>query len=485
MEEIIDLDTLTGGGDSGGNRSVNFGGGLEFLMNDKKRSSSPKSQIDLAELDSLEKELNDLSQDTSHGGGGGGGGGFFNFSTIPEEIHIEEEPRIHLGGATSNTAPNIKTWDGFSKMNMDAMGDDSAPSRSGGSSSSANLSFNEKRRKKRMMIKKIQEWCEKGFIRQNPNFTMDSPFEEVEDEYEACLEEKRKKDSVKLYGWWFTTFVNTVEFVNNKYDPFDINLEGWSEQVSDDIESYEDIFAELHEKYKGGKIAPELSLLLRLGFSAAMVHITNKTLSNATPGFNDVIRQSPELMRLFTNATVETMSKQSPTMGFMNSMMGSGPGGPSAMPAPAPAPNMAYGRPPPPMETQGPKAAAPPIRPGQMNYSPNLGATRPDLNAARPMFQEKGVDLENPVRADVPERTPRGEMSGPSVKPPPGINDILANLKTKNVDIQQQDDSTVSITSLKELQANTTLPKSARRRSGGAGGRGSRNRSENAISLDL
>lgn len=473
MEEVIDLDSF-----DGEPKSVNFGGGLEFLMNDKKRSSSPKTQIDLAELDNLENELNDLSNETNGRApspiGRGGGGGFFSFANVDVDPPMDSGPRINLGGATSDTQPNMRTWDGFSKMNLDAEPPSSTER------ASSNLSANEKRRKKRAMLKKINEWCDKGIIRQNPNFTMDTPFEEVEDEYESCLDDKRKKDSIKLYGWWFTTFVNTIEYVNNRYDPFDINLDGWGEQVSDDMESYEEIFAELHEKYKGGKLAPELSLLLRLGFSAAMVNFTNKALSAATPGFNDVIRQSPELMRLFTNATVETMSKQSPAMGFMNSMMGNAPQQ-QQFPgqAPPPPPNTSYGRPPPPIETQGPRAAAPPIRPGQMNYTPNMGAV------SNPMFQERGVELQAPVRTDIPERSTRPptrqEMSGPSIEPAGGIQNILSNLKTKTVDIQKEDDSMVSISSLKELQSTTTLPKSSRRRGGGS----RTNQQENVVSLDL
>ena len=41
--------------------SVNFGPGIELLMNDKKRSSSNAVNIDLGELDKLENELNSLS----------------------------------------------------------------------------------------------------------------------------------------------------------------------------------------------------------------------------------------------------------------------------------------------------------------------------------------------------------------------------------------------------------------------------------------
>lgn len=486
MEEIVDLDNFDL--DNKGERSVSFGDGIELLMNDKKRSSSNvKTQINLAELDNLESELNDLSKENSETRSTRG---LFDYggSRNNEEDYNNES---NLGRATYETVGNTSTWDGFSSMN-DKMMDTELPT----SRASSGLSAREKNRKKRAMIKKINEWHEKGFIKTNPNFNMETPYEEVEDEYETCMEDKRKRDSVKLYGWWFMTFVNTVEYANGAFNPFDLNLDGWGEQVSDDIDSYEEIFAELHDKYKGGKIAPELSLLLRLGFSAAMVNFTNKALATATPGFNDVIRQSPELMKLFTNATVDTMSKQSPGMGFMANMMN-----------PEPPVNTMFGHPPAPVQTQGPKAQPPPSRPGnppQMNYTQSMGASRPDLAAGRgftvdgksPMFSEKGVNMSQPQqRANIPERTPirqpmnispiqnasssqRKEMSGPSMQPV-GIDDILANLKTTSVNIQEKDDgSLVSISSLKELQNDTTLPKNSRRRR-------KPKSEENSISLDI
>ena len=62
--QIIDLDSI--GGDS--KPSVNFGGGIELLMNDKMKSSGNSrapsergEEINLDDLSSLEKELNDLT----------------------------------------------------------------------------------------------------------------------------------------------------------------------------------------------------------------------------------------------------------------------------------------------------------------------------------------------------------------------------------------------------------------------------------------
>lgn len=310
--------------------SVNFGPGIELLMNDKKKSSSNNGNFEIGDLDTLENELNELSGNTNKSSGGAPSGetktlsGFasnlFGLGTSEpavssKSINLDNEyNNSKLGQSTAETMGNTKTWDGFVKMNEIPIGGDRGVGNS-------NVSDRDRRRKKRMMIKKLEEWYEKGLIKHSSHFTMDSNYEEVEDEYETALEDKRKKDSIKLQGWWFMTFVNSVEYANAAFNPFDINLDGWGEQVSEDIDSYEEIFSELHEKYKGGKMAPELSLLLRLGFSAAVVNFTNKALSSATPGFNDVIRQSPELMRAFTNATVNTMSQQSPGFAFANNMM--------------------------------------------------------------------------------------------------------------------------------------------------------------------
>ena len=43
---------------TGGKKSVNFGPGAEMLMNEKRRSSSPKSDINLNDLESLDNNIN-------------------------------------------------------------------------------------------------------------------------------------------------------------------------------------------------------------------------------------------------------------------------------------------------------------------------------------------------------------------------------------------------------------------------------------------
>ena len=70
-----------------------------------------------------------------------------------------------------------------------------------------------------------------------------------------------------------------VEFMNERYDPFDLKLTGWSESIHENLDEYKDIFAELHEKYKTKtKTPPEIRLLISVFGSAFMFHFSQTVL---------------------------------------------------------------------------------------------------------------------------------------------------------------------------------------------------------------
>ena len=439
--ELSELEPITL--NLGGSSSSNFGSGIELLMNEKNKSSSASTRIDLGELDKLENELNELSSSNSSAPQsesrsiGGFGASLFGMAASEKR---SDEPKI--GQATVEGIGNTKTWDGFSKLNEVPVGGDDT-------NRSAGMPEREKRRKKRAMLKSLDQWYEKGVLKGMSRLTMDSSYEEIEDEYEGALEDKRKRDSVKIQQNWLITMINTIEYGNSMFDPFGVSLDGWGESISEDIDSYGEIFEQLHEKYKGGKMSPELSLLLRLGFSASVVHFSNKALSTAAPGFNDVIKQSPELMRMFTNATVDSMKQTAPGMAFASELLNNQQR-PSNPPPPAVDPRT-YQKP-------------------QMQYT-----QRPDLSAGRgTMFREQGVELNSAASAnETQQRSTRPEMSGPKNV---DINNILSGLKTKTVNIENDDDSMISISSLKDMNGVNMPKKSSRRK----------NKSDkNVISLDI
>ena len=346
-----------------------------------------------------------------------------------------EDTDSKLGEKTADSFGKTSTWDGFKKF-TDMPSNDFRPQ--------VSLSDREMKRKKRHMLKCINEWQEKGFIKEASRLNIDSEYDDIEDEYESAVEDKRKKDSVKIQQNWMITMINTIEYGNSMFDPFGISLDGWGESVSEDIDSYDEIFGELYEKYKGGKMSPELSLLLRLGFSASVIHFSNKALSSATPGFNDVIKQSPELMRMFTNATVDSMKESAPGMAFAEELLNTKP-------------NMTMGPPPAPMKTREYDA---PQRPGSMQFTQSPGK-RPDLNMGR---GNDGIEIKNEtlISESTPPIQPRPEMKGPRNT---DIDNILSGLKTKPVDIHEKkdEDSIVSVSSLKDLDGNT-MPKKSKKR---------------------
>jgi hypothetical protein len=281
-----------------------------------------------------------------------------------------------------------------------------------------------------------------------------------------------------LQGWWFMTFINSVEYANTVFNPFDLNLDGWSDTVSEDLENYESIFEELYEKYKGGKMAPELQLLLRLGFSAAMANFANKALSTATPGFNDAIRHSPQLMKQFTQGVAGAMSENSPAMSFLNGLVNGGGSMPDQV-------NTSYGPPPravDPRSMQG--GAVPTPTPNRMQYSEPANV-RPDISMARgAMFREEGVDLNgySSASANKPQQQSppvRREMRGPATD----IDAFLSNLKTKTVNIHEdvrvedvEGDSLISRASMRDIEGGN-VPKRTNKKP--------KNTSGKTISLDI
>ena len=467
MNDIIELSDLDFTNDNDKNsrssmKSSNFGGGLELLMNSHSKDNvKHKSDIDLEDLDNLENELNDLVDDVpmmSRPKSDLFNDRNINFDSDAQSVRFDDN--ASLGKSTANAAAsNNKTWDGFDKFNNVPLNPDKAMS------SQPQMTKEELLRDKFKFLRKLEALEKKG-VELSKKYNMESSLQEMQGEYETIMEEKEKSNSVKFQGNMLMACINGIEFLNGRFDPFDIKLDGWGEQLNENITDYDEIFGELHEKYKSkASMAPELKLLFQLGGSAMMVHMTNTMFKSAMPGMDDILRQNPDLMRSFQTAAVNTMSQSNPGLsGFMNNVMGSNIGSGSG--------------PPPPMATQGPNAIPTPLsRPGNNNF-----ANRPDLNMSRSNFVDDGINIrENTQKMPVFEKSSRNR---PEMKGPSDISDILSGLKTKTINIQDAshepnttDNSTISISDLKSLQSSGgNMPKKSKKRPKSA---------SNTVSLDI
>ena len=421
--DLDDIPTINLSGSSGGRPSVNFGGGIELLMNDKRlnetKGKKEMSDIGLGDLNDLEQELNDLVDipkstpaisksglfNTSIFGGGGG----MKLNTEPEMddnvsigsiVSVNDAPKI--GKATAASSGDSKTWDGFTKFNNVPLNPDK------NLSDKAKLSPEETLLEKFKVLRKLEEIERKG-AKLTKKYSMDSPLAEMQGEYEMIISEKERANSCKFQAKMLMAAITGLEFLNSKFDPFDVKLDGWAEQVNENVDDYDEIFSELHEKYKSkAKMAPELKLLFQLGGSAIMVHMTNTMFKSSLPGMDDIMRQNPDLMQQFTSAAVNSMQNTNPGFsGFMGNFM---PGASNDRP------------PPPPMTTQ--------VNRGQ-NERTAPPTNRPDLMRAR---NNDGINIQEQFgRVDEKESSAPPRSTRPEMKGPTDINDLISGLKTMSV----------------------------------------------------
>jgi hypothetical protein len=157
-------------------------------------------------------------------------------------------------------------------------------------------------------------------VRTSTNYNMNSNLDEMRNEYIKLKKQRDTTNSVKFQRKVMMAAVSGAEFLNSKFDPFDIKLDGWSESVNENIEDFDEVFEQLYEKYGGGgEIAPELKLLMMLGGSAFMFHLSNTMFKSSVPNMNDIMKQNPDLMKQFAKAAVGSMAGQ-PSMPQQQSM---------------------------------------------------------------------------------------------------------------------------------------------------------------------
>jgi len=153
-------------------------------------------------------------------------------------------------------------------------------------------------------INKLARLEKKGFP-VSRRYTLDNTLEEIKSEFYRLVDARNLETSVKFQRNMMMGFVTGMEWMNNKFDPFDLKLDGWSESVHENMEDYDDIFEELYDKYKErGKMPPEARLLFTMAGSGFMFHVSNSFFRNKMTGqsADDIFRQNPELARQFAAA---------------------------------------------------------------------------------------------------------------------------------------------------------------------------------------
>ena len=339
--QTINLDINTG--DTNDVNDVNDNlFGVELLVDPKKRSlSSDETQNETLNDTSspISNKTNKLSENVDEINM------FSNEPTFGIVENTQSEKNINLTQNESNNPEiNVSSNEQPSSVNNESVNNDHMNNTSidpllEGYRPIHMMTPQEIKNEKIELIYKFKRLESQG-VRTTMNYTMNSNLDDMRNEYMKLRKQREIENSIKFQRKMLMAFVTGIEFLNNKVDPFSIKLDGWSESMSDSINDYDEVFEELYEKYGGGgEMAPELRLIMMVGGSAFMFHLTNTLFKTSMPSMDDILKQNPELMSQFANAAVNTKSTD-PTKsnkgmsGFGNlmGMMGGMPGMGGGMP---------------------------------------------------------------------------------------------------------------------------------------------------------
>ena len=216
---------------------------------------------------------------------------------MDDDDDFDDDPRAHHGGGEEE------------EMNMGGyedthgMGGEERPS----------AGFTSIDDEKADLLNKLTRLEKKGF-NVNKRLNAYSNIEELRTEYKRIKYSIEVEQSVKFSRRMLIACVTGVEFLNKRYDPLNVQLEGWSESVMENVDDYDGVFEELYSKYKTKvNVAPEVKLIMMLGGSAMMFHLTNSMFKSAIPNMSDVVKQNPDLVKNMISAVQNTQHNTSPS----------------------------------------------------------------------------------------------------------------------------------------------------------------------------
>jgi hypothetical protein len=154
-----------------------------------------------------------------------------------------------------------------------------------------------------------------------------NPLEEIIEVEEEAMERRSLTNGIDFGKKILVGASYVIESANRKFDPFDLKLDGWSDQMFEDRDEYNEVMEELYYKYSDQvAMSPEIKLLMMVGGSAMMFHFSKTLMSSGNlevPNFDAIMNRNPELKRAYEQAAMNHMmdnqkraggSQQAPSM---------------------------------------------------------------------------------------------------------------------------------------------------------------------------
>ena len=278
---------------------------FSMMANPKKNMGGNVSEeSDYSTEQSDESATNEILTNNTRESSKSGGGrnqNYSNSSSVEEEDDDDEDEddysSINSGAKNKNSGSSV--YSGTEEDDDENITEVSEPKKQ--------KTYEEIQQEKQKLLFNLERLQKQGFP-PSKRYTMASSYEDMLFEHDRLKRQRDVEKSIKFSRKILMAVVSGVEFLNGKFDPFDVRLDGWSENIMENVNDYDEVFEELHDKYSESvKMAPELKLIAMVAGSGFMFHLTNSLFKSATPKMADILKQNPDIMRNITEAAAKNM----------------------------------------------------------------------------------------------------------------------------------------------------------------------------------
>lgn len=174
----------------------------------------------------------------------------------------------------------------------------------------SDLTPDEVLKKKKTLLYKLKRFQKKGFTLSRP-YNLNSNLIDMKAEVDSIRREANLGATVATMKKGLTISTYLLEMLNNQFDPINAKLDGWSNQVSEDVQhgDYDEVCEELYDKYSHRlEMPPEMKLMSMLATSALQYHVAqivvHRTLDNNQT--DKILKQNPQIKKDIIQAANES-----------------------------------------------------------------------------------------------------------------------------------------------------------------------------------
>lgn len=135
---------------------------------------------------------------------------------------------------------------------------------------------------KRSILSKLRRYEEKSGVKIGRPLSINTPLSELKFELDIINKEVKMNSTINQMKTATVVGVYFLEMLNSKFDPLDLYLDGWSAHFQEEIDTNDDLFEELYDKWFDSMayFPPEVRFVLMVGSSGFMYNMRQRIFKN-------------------------------------------------------------------------------------------------------------------------------------------------------------------------------------------------------------